>query len=443
MTLGKWGGTILTASTIFLAAAPVEALHAREATDGRETMAESRIDAATIDPGHEPRPDLSEVPVGKRQHPGYEPIGWRLGSIMFYPRLISGLGFDSNVYQKSDNPQSDVVSIISPRAAFVYERPDIDWTADFGADLRRYQELSGENTEDAHARFRLRKDITNALEFRTRLGAARKHEMRGDSEGPQNAAEPPVYSVIDGEAAFTKTFNRFGVRAGGDVRSYSYEDVTTFSGESLDQSFRNGTVVTGSLLPFYQLEGRNRLFARFALSERDNEGTGDLNRDSQGVLARAGVDFELTPLIFLTSEAGLQQLSFDNPDIDTVDVLSFATKATWLMTPLMTVSLSANRGISERVSQNYDARIDTSVKAGLDYELMRNVLVTAGAEFTREDFVGIAREDDVVALSLGTKYSVNRWLGLGLKGVYEDRASTSASNNFDQYVVWLNVTAQY
>jgi len=441
--LHAWGGTALAVSTVLAIVAARDVLHAQEATDAGDAMAESRIDAAIEGASHKPRPDVSEIPVGKRQHPGYEPIGWRFGSVMFYPELITGVGFDSNVYQQSTDPQSDIVGVFSPRGTFVYERPDFDWTADFGADLRRYRELSGENTEDAHAKLKLRRDLTNALEFRAGLGAARKHEMRGESDAPTNAAEPPVYKLFNADAAFTQTFNRFGIRAGGDVRSYTYDDITTFSGDIQDQSFRDGTIVTGSLLPFYQLDGRNRLFARLALSERDNEGTGDLNRDSQGVLARAGVDFELTPLVFVTSEIGMQQLAFDNPDIDTVDALSFATQATWLMTPLMTASLSANRSISERVSQNYDARIDTSIKGALDYELLRNVLVSAGAKYTREDFIGIAREDDVVALSLGTKYLVNRWLALGLKGVYENRDSSSPANDFDQYVVWLNVTTQY
>ena len=39
-----------------------------------------------------------DMPVKKRQHPGYEPVGIRAGSWMFNPSLISGGFFDSNVF---------------------------------------------------------------------------------------------------------------------------------------------------------------------------------------------------------------------------------------------------------------------------------------------------------------------------------------------------------
>jgi hypothetical protein len=436
----KWGGTV---SLVLLAMAAHDGLGAQEASGPNDPIAEGQIDAATSESERQPLPDLSNVPVGKRQFPGYEPIGFRLGSVMFYPRLISGLAYDSNVFEERLDPKADMLAVVSPGTTLVYERPDLDWAADFGADLRRYRDLTEEDTEDAHADFKLRTDISNALEFKTRLGAARKHEMRGDSDAPRDAAEPPVYHVLNAQAQFTRTFNRLGVRAGGDVRSYTYDKIKTLSGTIQSQSFRDGTVATGSVVPFYQLEGRNRVFARLALNDRNNEGTGDLNQDSQGFVARAGGDFEVTPLIFASAEVGAQGLDFDNFAIEPINALSFAANATWLVTPLLTASLSASRSISEKVSQNFDARIDTSVESTLDYELLRNVVVSAGAKYTFEEFIGPSGEDDVVELALGTRYLVNRWLELDLTGTYEQRDSFKPAEDFDRYMVWLNVTTQY
>ena len=435
------GGSV---SLVLLVMAARDGVGAQEAASApSEPIAESQADAATSDAERQPLPDPSNIPVAERHFPGYEPIGFRLGSVMFYPRLVSGLAYDSNVFEERLDPKADMLAVVSPGATFVYERPDFDWAADFGADLRRYRDLTEEDTEDAHADFKLRKDLSNALEFRTRLGAARKHEMRGDSDAPQDAAEPPVYHVLNGQAQFTHTFNRLGVRAGADARSYTFDDIKTLSGEIQNQSFRDGTIATGSVVPFYQLEGRNRVFARLAASDRNNEGTGTLNRDSQGYVARAGGEFEITPLIFASAEFGAQGLEFDNLGIEPIDTFSFAADATWLVTPLLTASLSANRSISEKVSQNFDARIDTSVESTLDYELLRNVVVSAGAKYTFEEFIGPSGEDDVVELALGTRYLVNRWLELDLTGTYEQRDSFKATEDFDRYMVWLNVTTQY
>jgi hypothetical protein len=430
-------------SLVLLAMAAHDGLAAQEPGGSNQPTVEGQYDPGASGSEREPLPDLSNVPVAKRKIPGYEPIGFRLGSVMFYPRLITGVAYDSNVFEEHLDPDADMLAVISPGATLVYERPDLDWAADFGADLRRYRDLAEEDTEDAHADFQLRKDLSSALEFRTRLGAARKHEMRGDSDAPQDAAEPPVYHLLDGQARFTRTFNRLGVSAGGDVRSYTYDEITTLSGEVQNQSFRDGTIVTGSVVPFYQLEGRNRLFTRLAVNDRNNKGTGDLNRDSQGYVARTGGNFEVTPLIFVSAEVGAEGLAFDNLAIDPINAFSFAANATWLVTPLLTASLSAGRSISEKVSQNFDARIDTSIRSTLDYELLRNVVVSAGAEYTFEEFIGPSGEDDVVELELGTKYLVNRWLELDLIGTYEQRDSFKTAEDFDRYMVWLNVTTQY
>src|SRR4051812_6079591 len=39
-----------------------------------------------------------DMPVKKRQQPGYEPVGIRQGSWMFNPSLMSGALYDSNVF---------------------------------------------------------------------------------------------------------------------------------------------------------------------------------------------------------------------------------------------------------------------------------------------------------------------------------------------------------
>ncbi len=44
---------------------------------------------------------LEDMPVKKRQQPGYEPVGIRTGSWMFNPALISGALFDSNVFSSN------------------------------------------------------------------------------------------------------------------------------------------------------------------------------------------------------------------------------------------------------------------------------------------------------------------------------------------------------
>ena len=66
--------------------------------------------------------EISRIPVGERVPPGYEPIGYRVGGVFFYPRLFAGMRFDSNVYASPTNAQSDIFFVLSPQLTVKYGR---------------------------------------------------------------------------------------------------------------------------------------------------------------------------------------------------------------------------------------------------------------------------------------------------------------------------------
>ena len=57
---------------------------------------------------------LSRIPVKDRPHPEFDPVGIQYNSIFFYPKLTTGLRFDSNVFASNTNPRSDAALIFSP-----------------------------------------------------------------------------------------------------------------------------------------------------------------------------------------------------------------------------------------------------------------------------------------------------------------------------------------
>jgi hypothetical protein len=99
------------------------------------------------------------------------------------------------------------------------------------------------------------------------------------------------------QTTLTKTFNRVGLSIDGTVRNLTYENVDSFSGEVLDQTWRDGTIFTASLKPFYELAPGYRAFVRARANTRDYAGTGELNRASEGYDLGAGAEFGITPLI--------------------------------------------------------------------------------------------------------------------------------------------------
>ncbi len=387
--------------------------------------------------------DLTRMPVADRPHPDYDPIGIRWNSVYFYPSITEKTRYETNVFATDKNAKGDFSFVTSPNMLIRYDNPLASFQGDFGADFYNYSEFDSENRFDAHARMQIHNELSHDLVLDTTLEASRKHDERGDSALPPDAAHPIPYTDLRGETILTKTFNRFGVSLGGSVRNLTYEDVESFEGEKLDQSWRNGTILTGMVKPFYEFSPGYRLYAKAQVNNRDYEGTGDLNRDSHGYDVRGGLEFGLTSLLTGSVEVGHLDQTYKDKEIDPVSGLSAGGKLTWLVTPLMTISLTGDRVVSETTTPGVEARLDTSAGLQVDYELLRNLVISTGAKYKNENFEGTDREDNIFKLSTEIDYYLNRTFKLGARYDFIDRDSTESAFTYENHVVMFYVTAQH
>ncbi len=390
-----------------------------------------------------PEDDISRLPVRERPRPDYEPIGYRIGPHFFSPRLTTSGFYNSNVFARPTNRQSDFGVVFSPQLLVQGDTSRFSYALDLGLDIYRFRKLSREDRENAHARYRGRSEITRDLVLDTSAEIARKHEIRGDSSSPLDAARPVPYTDMRAEASLTRTFNHFAVAVGTNVRRLEFENVESVNGGTLDLGWRDGTIVTGWVKPSYEFWPGYRAFIRGRVNNRDYAGEGDLNRDSQGYDLRGGLDFQLTPLIWATVEVGHMNQSYANALIPAISGPSFLGKAQWLVTPLVTLSASAERTLAETTSPEFDGRVDTAFLGRADYELLRNVILFAETKYAHEDFRGSPRKDDVTKLSTGADYLMNRFARLGLRYDYIERASNIPTFSFDQHVVTFNASARF
>ena len=390
-----------------------------------------------------PGEDVTRLPVRDRPRPDYDPVGYRYGAIFFYPWLLSEMRYNSNVFARPTDPQADLFVVFSPRLTVRSDSPRLSWRADLGADVYRYRRLTSQNRTDAHARFRAHGEIRHDLDFDVSFQAAQRHELPGDPAAPLDATSPVPFLDIRGDAALTQRFGAAGMTAGAGARSLTYGTVATLSGAPLDQSWRDATIVTAFARPFYEFAPGYRAFLYGSVNTREYQGRAGVNLDSRGYNARGGLDFVVTSLISGTIEAGWLQQTFSDPSIPDADGLSFAGKLTWLITSLTTITLRGERLLAERTSPEFPARIDAFATAQVDHELLRNVLLYAGARRGRQDFPGTPRQDEVVNAFGGVDYLPNRHLRVGVRYEFIDRASTLQQFNFDQHQVMLNATAQF
>ena len=386
--------------------------------------------------------DLANVPVRQRPRKDYAPVGVHADAFMIFPSVTVGMQYDSNVFARTE-PIDDWALVTAPKLRVLADRGDGYYELDLGAAHYTYEKLDSEERTDAHARFRMSRQLTSDLQWDAAFEAARRHELRGEAFSFTDAAEPVPYRDINAQTSVTRTFNRLGVMVGGRVRNLSYEDVSLSDGTPLDQSYRDGTIITTTLKPFYDFSPGYRAYARIDLSKRDYEGQGEQNRDSQGFDARGGLEFRLSSLLLGSVELGYLAYDYDNPLIPTVDGLSAGARVMWLMTPLMTLSFFAERSVAEMAAPDAEGRLDFSAGAQLDYEILRNLILSLEGVYKNEEYSGTSRSDDVVKLSAKLDYLLSRRLNLGLSYNYIDRTSENQLYDFDKHVVTFNVTAQH
>jgi hypothetical protein len=84
-----------------------------------------------------------------------------------------------------------------------------------------------------------------------------------------------------------------------------------------------------------------------------------------------------------------------------------------------------------------------AVQLGLDYELMRNVIVSVAGGYETDRFFGQTRKDRVTTSDARVKYLLNRFGSISAYYQYTNRNSDLPVFTFDKHLVGMNVTAQF
>jgi hypothetical protein len=163
--------------------------------------------------------------------------------------------------------------------------------------------------------------------------------------------------------------------------------------------------------------------------ERDYKNTPSLS--SEGTTLLAGVSINFTDLLQGEITAGQFERDYDGGS--SADGLALAANLEWYPTGLTTVSFNARQNAEDVVGAT-SATPFTESQYGIrvDHELLRNVILTAGAQAgTREYEDPIDREDEVVGVEIGADYLMNRRVALRARYNFDDVQSSGADRYRD------------
>ncbi|HEX2255836.1 MAG TPA: outer membrane beta-barrel protein [Afifellaceae bacterium] len=383
------------------------------------------------------------LPVRERERQGYDPAGARLGSFLFYPSLLSAPFYDSNLFAAPANPVSDVGVLYSPRLLAESQFGRHGLRFEIGADHFRYRRQRSEDRTNLFARAEGRLDIQREMVALATLDAGLLHEDRGSPDSPALAAEPVAVRRLAGTATINRTFNRFGLSLGTAIVSADYEDVSRIGGGTLDQDFRDHIIYSLGGRASYAWSTGHRLFADLRANWRHYGNSGPIPLDSQGFVALTGLEFALTTLLHGEIGLGYLRQDYHSPDIAAVEGPTYLANLIWNATPLMTLSVKGARQVQDTTGAGAVARIESSFEAVLDYELLRNLIISPSLRFAHEDYAGISRSDTVLEPGLKLEYFVNRFLAVGGKYIYTTRDSKVTGNDYVRHQASIHAKAQF
>jgi hypothetical protein len=116
----------------------------------------------------------------------------------------------------------------------------------------------------------------------------------------------------------------------------------------------------------------------------------------------------------------------------------------WLPTQLTTVTLSAVRDVQDSAVPGAPAYLSTNLRARVDHELLRNVILSGQLGWGRDEYTGISRVDERKSAGLAASYLINRTLGVSATYDYQEQENKKGGgNNFKDNKVGVTLTVQY
>ncbi len=405
--------------------------------------------------------------VLQRPDPDYAPLGITAGSFLVFPSASVTESYNSNVYAiPSPGVKGDFFTDVAPAVSMAsnWNNNALNFTA--GGDMKRYDTLVSENVTNANAATNGRLDILRDVYLTGGLSYQLAHEDRASPNSIIDQKNPTQYQVGGAGLSYVQDPGRLGLRIDGTVNYFTYNNAQTETGTTIIETDRNRIEYTLRPRVFYEIVPGYQAFVQLQANERDYQSQFDqfgIPRTSHGYEADAGTAVDISHVITGEVFAGYLKQYYSTNFVPTpenpqpigmppsIGGMGFGGNLLWNVTEITSVRLTFSRTVQETIISNSvgtsvaDAASDLETQAGVTFEhaLRRNVILTAGALYIHDDFVGVGQWDDAYEGDAGAKYLLNRNLSAGLNVSYRKRNSNIPGFDYVGEVVMATLGTQF
>lgn len=348
--------------------------------------------------------------VTARPRPDYDALGIDAGGFRLFPTLQIQAGYDDNIYNIDTDKVSDGLVRLAPRltAQSNWSRHSLSLTG--GGQFERYFDRTTENNDQYDIGAEGRLDALNTVAINGGASYARRVEPRGTLGDILVGGERIRYDLATARLSSTSAFGRLLFTAGGTFSHFNYLPVR-INGTSVTQDYRDRDEATALLRADYVVGPGLRVFVSGNFNDQNYRQTfAGADQDSKGFAVLGGMVFGVNE--FISGEVGIGYLKqyYRQPGLRDIGGFSYNARAIWNPTPLLTVTGTAARSIQQSPFVAQSGIVQDSVSLNLDYELLRNLIVSGTGQFVSNDYQEFSRSDRLWSLEARARYLMNRWM---------------------------------
>ncbi|QNE31041.1 outer membrane beta-barrel protein [Sphingomonas sp. NBWT7] len=384
------------------------------------------------------------VGVLQRPRPSYDALGISVGGLLFFPSVEAGGGGTTNAYLTRDNETAVPFVFVEPAVTMrsIWSRHAISARASTARRDYIGQSRRNERTWDLGASGRL--DLGRTIEVTGEVQSSLDFENQFTGE---------INSAVAAVSRFRRNFISLrGEYTSGRLRAFVVGDYTDFRFRPLplgDGAFRDQTVRDRNLARVtaqaeYARTPSVSVFAQVNYTSTTfvNQLVGASSRDSQTIRASAGANADIAGRLRGSIAFGYSIRDYSAATFETIRGLVAEGRLDLFPSEQFTITATARRTIEDSTFGNRQPFWDNRFGLRGDYEVRRNLIVSATGDYAFQNYLGSDRENSSYRALAGARLLVSRRLSFDGSISYARRRSNVdlATDNSDEGRIQAGLT---
>lgn len=374
------------------------------------------------------------ISVLERPHPEYDAQGLPAGPFRLFPTIEVAVVSDDNIFVQATDETDDVIvrtdAELTARSQWSRHRLTL-----FGRVRRAdYSDNGSENFTDYQVGGTGQIDVKRSTSIGFGADYGRFTEPRTSSNSPTGVAEPVQYDQAGLNLQMVHGFNRLRLLGRVDHVDLDYENGVNALGGLVFQDDRDRGITALTGRTEYAVSPDTAVFFEAVFNTRDYDlspPTVITDRDSDGSELSIGANFDISRLLRGEVQVGYLSQDYDGADLEDFDNVTARGRVEWFPSDLLTVGFVAGRTIEDATGVGISGYLSTTVGITADYEVRRNLVLSAGVDFETADYGDIDREDDNWTAQVEATYKVNRTLAIKAGFEHLERNSSGLTSASD------------